>query len=81
MSRLIRLPEVMYRLGIIDSPDPAAARRRAPTFHRHYRYHPAFPKPVDTPEGKLTYRASEVDEFIAECPHEGDSRPRVEVAQ
>lgn len=77
--KLARLPRVMWMLGLIQDPDDAkAARDRTSTFARRYRSNPDFPKPVQSPEGRLIWREDEIDRFIANLPRaEGDPRADV----
>lgn len=63
-NRLIRLPEVMYRLGLTATPDRAEARRRYTTFYRRYRFNLDFPQPVRTPDGTLAWREREIDVYL-----------------
>ena len=69
-KRIIRFAPLMYKLGYIDDPaDKKAARKKASSFYRRFRYHPKAPKPLSLPDGQLAWWNHEWDEFLEELGH------------
>jgi predicted DNA-binding transcriptional regulator AlpA len=79
MKRILKLPEVMYHLGLITDPnDRVQARRKNSTFHRRYRNNPAFPRPVATPDGLLSYWEHEIQQFLESLVCTDDPRANIQ---